>query len=41
MDQSVIIAMAVFVYFGIIKDAMVGYLIGYCYGDKYYAGMNL
>ena len=31
MDHSVIIAMAVFVYIAIVKDALVGYLIYYVY----------
>ena len=38
MDRSVIIAMAVFAYLGIAKDALVGYYTYIYYEDQ---GMNL
>ena len=34
MDRSVIIAMAVFTYIAIFKDALVGYLIKFFYEDE-------
>ena len=38
MDRKVIIAMAVFVYFGILKDALVGFLMNKFYKNR---GMDL